>query len=326
MWVRSNVAVLLALAGGVSAAIPSVAPAQVSIQREAATRLTLDPTVAQRAAQLRPVSPNMIGGLSAPNLPAPAFRISWSPSGDTTSINEGAQNDRLGRTLMLADAVRSNPSQCPYRVVFHWDGIQPDVDAGPWYTDAAPTATTDQKYPIINSAVYFRAPVIGNANFKFVTPPDYNSYVYVRNCRDEYSNALKFRIWPTTFQVTSVNPRDGFIAGQVVWLLGTGLAGAYQTDQKVMFSFKLMRLNASGQREEFVREFEAAQWGQWDERAATVYAPSLAGAGYTQDNTAIVEASVYVVRGLVRTPPVPVRYCATTQLISSAGSCWPIRF
>ena len=265
---------------------------------------------AQGAVEMR------LGGFAPPNLPSPVLRVV------DFNIDEGARTDAEGRVIHLSASAPASSAQCPYRVLVHWDAVQPAVEAAPFYPTTPEDRRPSEKYPVIQDAIYFRVPVITNPGFKYVNAPSYNSYIYLRNCRDEYSNALPFRIHPTALQLHSIVQRQGVIAGQSVGIRGSGLAGASQTDQRVVFFFRFGRTKPGDGGVEYVeRTFDATPHSQ-DERFVAAYAPSVQASGYTRDQYFLEQTKVYVVRGNTQSNALPLRYCSSAGLAANSGSCW----
>jgi len=272
------------------------------------------------------------GGFVQPTLPAPSFQLTGF------NVDEGARNDQQGRVATTSLPLNENPRDCPYTPMFFYDAAQAPVPAAGFYVDQAGQVQPDTdpawaKYTILsNGHLYFRAPTF--PALRYVTPPTYNSWVFVLNCRNEYSNAVRFRVYPTDLQLMSVTP-GGFIGGQQVNLFGTGFAGITPNDQKVFFHVRLGRNNATNTALDYTtREIEAAPAFAsqssspqvLDSRQINVLAPSLEGLGYGYTSGyVLVESSVYVTRGLAHTVSLPVRICsstATAAKIAGTGPCW----
>jgi hypothetical protein len=268
---------------------------------------------------------------AAPNLPSPTFQI--------TSFNDasGAYNDVQGRTVRTNLSLTPVELQaCPLTPMFSFGPSQPTIPASSWYLNISNDAPAHQKYSFLNGSLYFRPPPVPNDGFPggLPSPPmAKNAWVHVVNCRNEYSNALAFRIEPMELQLIKALP-DGFIGGQQVTISGTGLDGMVSCGstwcdpkQKVMFFFKLVKTNTAGTGQDVAeRELEAPLAhgaSGLDERRATVYAPSLEGQGYTRATWALVESKVYVIKGDgQRSNSIPVRYCSSTALASNPGPCF----
>jgi hypothetical protein len=269
-------------------------------------------------------------GLAAPLLPAPSFQLK------SFNDDEGAKNDQQGRTAYTSLALNQNPQACPYTPMFVYDGAQAPIPAAGFYLTASGQVEPDtdpayNKYSILNNGIlYFRAPTF--PGLKYVRPPAYNTWVYVVNCRGEYSNALHFRVYPTNLQLQFVTPTR-FIGGQQVNLFGAGFAGITPTDQKVLFHVTLGRTNAAGNAlDQTVRDIEASpafpQGGAQqllNERQINVLAPNLDGLGYGPSSGYILlDAQVYVTRGGIPTAKLPVTICrndASAAQISGTGPC-----
>ena len=267
---------------------------------------------------------------AAPSLPSPSFQIT------SFSRPNGAHTDAQGNTIRTSLTLSAaDVKACPLTPMFSFGPGQPTVPAAAFALGLPSTAQVYDKYTWIGSTLYFRPPALPDGAFPggLASPPQTtNSWVHVVNCRNEYSNALAFRVEPTTFQITKVYP-DGFIGGQQIVVHGTGLSGMVACDsitwckptQQVMFYFKLGKTNAAGTGMDVVeRELEAPQMSfpSLDERYTNVYAPSLEGQGYTRDKWALLESKLYVVKNGVKSNVLPARYCSSTANTKLSGPCF----
>jgi hypothetical protein len=266
---------------------------------------------------------------AAPNLPSPSFEAK------SLNVPAGAHNDAQGKIVRTNLNLTGGENQaCPITVMFTF-GTGVSVPAAGWYPTTASTAPAHERYPFLYGGAYFRPPAVPDGAFPggVPSPPQTkNSWVHLVNCRNEYSNALPFRIEPTKFQITKVWPA-AFIGGQQVVVSGSGLEGLISCGsawcaptQKVMFHFKLGKNNQSNTGLDIVeRDLEGPLWNgsSLDERAVNLFAPSLEGQGYTKASWVLMEASVYVMKGTARSNSLPIRYCSSAANTSIAsGSCW----
>lgn len=286
-----------------------------------------------------------------PNLVSPTLPITQ------VDRDYGAYNDSKGRqigtTFIPSGPVPGTIQACPITPMFYYDGARPPVPAAPWDTLAG-NAGPLVKYPIVNGGVHFRAPIIPGLPVVAPTPAPsgsgsapYNAWVYLTNCRGEYSKALPFRIYSTALAITAASPPAGVIAGQTMQVSGTGLAGVPDSaSQKVMFHFEFLTKTppSSGggsNRKRFV-DVPAPVVGYPDERGLSVSVPStdllpVAASQVTVGNQVItipahvgfwptawrlLAVDVYVLRNGQRTASVPIRYCTTTVRIATPGYCW----
>lgn len=263
--------------------------------------------------------------LDAPILPTPSFQLK------NFNVDEGAKNDYQGRLGFTSLALNQNPQACPYTPMFLYDGLQSPVPAAGYYLSSTGQVEPDsdpayEKYTILNGGIYFRAPTF--PGLRYVRAPVYNTWVFIVNCRNEYSNAVKFRVYPTDFQLQYTDAlacrngqwvfQYGTIAGKQVTatsrgsrltLHGTGFAGLAPTDQKVVFH--IAGLDNSGS--SISRDVEAAPafvtTGSTvlNERSIDVLSPDPATVGLFT----VLQAAVSVLKGGQTTVSLPVSYYPT---------------
>jgi hypothetical protein len=279
---------------------------------------------------------NPMDGLSivstppAPRLPTPTFTIS------DLSRSSGARTDEQTMTVKTSIAVSNTEWQaCPLTPMFAFGPPGVQVAAAPYYTNVDSTKPPAAKYTHFNGKLYFRPPWVPDDAFPNALPTPgtaTNSHIFVVNCRGEVSNALPFRLEPNKFQLLRVS-KDGFIGGEQIKFYGTGLQPMKSCGnqwcaptQKVMMVFKLGKTNAAGTGLDVIeREFEAPLWSSphgLGERDVEVFAPSLAGAGYTNAQWVILESKAYVLKDGLRSNYLPVRYCSSSESAARPGACW----
>jgi hypothetical protein len=310
--------------------------AQSKIRSGAVLQQPVQATNQMRAARAELFAVDPLAGLTitpspgAPSLPSPSFEATG------LSGASGAQNDAQGKIVRTnLGPTGAELQACPLTPMFSFGPSGPTVPAAPFYLDTPNTAPAYQKYTFISGSLYFRPPAVPDAAFPGGLPSPQgakNSWVYVANCRGEYSNAQAFRLEPTKYQITKVWP-DGFIGGQQLVVSGTGLEGrkaCSSTDwcaptQKVMLHFRVVRVNSAGTAEYMERDIEAPLWNGTsglDERSVAVFAPSIEALGYSRPVWQLVESTLYVLKAGVRSNDLPARYCSATGNPASTGSCW----
>lgn len=290
-------------------------------------------------------------GLSAPTLPSPSFYLI------SFNIDEGARNDQQGRvaktslSLPASPSGNQNPCDCPYTPMFLYDNARAPVPAAGWYFTSSGDVQPDTdpacaKYTILfGNTLYLRAPTF--PGLTYVRPPAYNTWVFVVNCRGEYSNARQFRVYPTDFELGYADAiaysggqwvtLNGYVGGTQLNLHGTGFAGLAPNDQTVFFHFELGKTNASGTGLDlttrdiaaapaFPQSTDPAHPDVMDERQINVLVPSLEGAGYGKnDGYVLLKSTVYVKKGYQTSAALPVRVCSTSAsaaTIAGNGPCW----
>lgn len=270
-------------------------------------------------------------GFITPSLPTPSFQLT------RFDVDEGAKNDHQARMATTTLALPGgNPSSCAYSPMVYFDGTQAPVPAAGWQVSSSGQVEPDsdpayQKYSIVNGGtISFRAPDIPAG---YVRPPTYNTWIFVVNCRNEYSNALQFRLYSPQLQlrdfislschngqlsytfgyigggtgVGTASPRvPATTSGQRLAVQGTGFAGLAPTDQTV--TFHLYGVDASGTRisHDAVAQPASPTIGgtESNERQIVVFSPDPTTFGMIGG----VTATVAVTKGGKTTVSLPVSY------------------
>ncbi len=273
-------------------------------------------------------------GFITPNLPAPSFQLKGF------NVAEGAKNDQQGRTGQTTLALSGgNPSSCAYSPMVYYDAAQPPVPAAGFYLVANGQVEPDtdpayQKYSILGGGtIYFRAPVF--PGLKYVKAPTNNTWIFIVDCHNAYSNAVQFHVYPTDLSLQSVAALSchqhqwtyayGTVNGQQVpavtpgarlTLSGTGFAGVSTVDQKVVFH--LQGNDATNPSNNISRDvvaqpfFITAGTTTLDERSIEVTAPDPASVGMMDGSYGLYpQASVSVMKG-TQTISLPVGYQPTS--------------
>jgi hypothetical protein len=308
-------------------------PGMLTFKVAAATKVGLGMEVGAPATQTVWVKGTM-SGLVTPNLPAPSFQLKG------INNTEGARNDWNGVVATTSLALTQNPQSCPYTPMFYYDAAQPPVPAAGYYTigstgqvepDSDPAYN---KYTIMNGGnTYFRAPTF--PGLKYVAPPTNNTWVFIVDCHNAYSNAVQFHVYPTELTLQSVAAltchqhqwtyATGTVNGQQVpavtpgsrlMLYGTGFAGVSTVDQKVIFH--LQGNDATSPSNNISRDvvaqpfFPSTGTTVLDPRHIDVTAPDPASVGMMDGSFGVYpQASVSVMKG-TQTTSLPVGYQPTS--------------
>jgi len=283
-------------------------------------------------------------GLIAPSLPAPSFQLKGF------NVAEGAKNDYSGRTGQTTLALSNgNPASCAYSPMVYYDAAQAPVPAAGFYigTNGQVEPDTDpayQKYTILyGGTIYFRAPVF--PGLKYVQPPTNNTWIFIVDCHNAYSNAVPFHVYPTDLTLQSVAALTchnhqwtyayGTVNGQQVaavtpgsrlMLSGTGFAGVSTVDQKVVFH--LQGNDATNPSTSISRDVVAQPFfvttgtTVLDERHIDVMAPDPASVGMMNGSYGVYpQASVSVMKG-TQTTSLPISYQPTSWTpVLGMGAC-----
>ena len=89
--------------------------------------------------------------------------------------------------------------------MFYYEADQTPVPAA-GYSVIASTGQVEpesdpayQKYVMNGGSISFRAPVF--MGLTYVKPPTYNTWVFIVDCHNAYSNAVQFRVYPADLQL-----------------------------------------------------------------------------------------------------------------------------